>query len=551
MKKLPIGISDFKKLIEEEYYFVDKSLLIEELLKKKSEVTLLARPRRFGKTLNMSMLKYFFDIENKEENIKLFSGLEIENSKYMEEQGKYPVIYLSFKDIKTNSWEDCLKKIKIEISLLYEKYSFIIPKLSLTDKKIFEQNLSKEAETNSLDSSIIYLSKMLSNYYGKKVVVLIDEYDTPLTSSHVSGYYNEAILFFRNLLSAVFKDNNSLSFGVMTGITKVAKESIFSGLNNLENATILDNKYNHFGLKEDEVEALLKHYELEYSIDEVKKWYNGYKFGENKVYNPWSIINYANDRKIKSYWINTSSNDLIKELLRNKSTELQEELEKLFVGNEIEKTLIDEIVYTDLHRLSTIWSLFFFSGYLTYEKEIISPITGDTTYSLKIPNEEVRSFFRGAFLENSSEGRPELYSKMLEELYYGDIDGFSKKLKENYKLVVSYHDTDVNEKYYHNFMLGLLLVLSEKYEIKSNRESGEGRYDIAMYPKEKEHHGIIFEFKYSKNKVGLKKEAETALEQIKEKDYLREMKGKKIEKIICIGISFSGKELFVLHASAK
>lgn len=392
---LPIGISDFKELIKKNYYFVDKSLLIEEILEKGAKVTLLPRPRRFGKTLNMSMLKYFFNIENREENKVLFEGLLIEKTKYIKEQGKYPVIHISLKDIKTNTWKECLEKIKIEISILYENYSFIKDKLSDVDKKIFEEIVYKRSDIGTLSSSIMYLSKMLKDYYGKEVVILIDEYDTPLTSSYVSGYYDEAISFFRNMLGAALKDNIHLAFGIITGITKVAKESIFSGLNNLTVGTILDNKYRHFGLKENEVEELLKYYNLEYHIEEVRKWYNGYKFGEDKVYNPWSIINYATDKKIKAYWINTSNNDLIKNLLKNKSEEIQEDLEELFLGKEVEKTIVDGIIYSDLNRLSTIWSLFFFSGYLTYEKEIISAITGDITYSLKIPNEEVRSFFRG------------------------------------------------------------------------------------------------------------------------------------------------------------
>lgn len=550
-KMLPIGISNFKKIIEENYYFIDKSLLIEELLKTGSAVTLLPRPRRFGKTLNLSMLKYFFDIENKEKNRILFKNLLIEKSDYMKFQGEYPVIHISFKDIKNSNWQDCLEKIRLEISMLYENYSFIINKLSPLEKNIFEEILYKKSDLGTLSNSLLYLSKMLKNYYSKDVVILIDEYDTPLTSAYVSNYYEDAIYFFRNILSTTLKDNNYLAFGVITGITKVAKESIFSGLNNINVGTILDNKYKHFGLLESEVEILLKYYNLEYQIDEVRKWYNGYKFGEDKIYNPWSILNYSNDKKIKPYWINTSSNDLIKELLKNKSQELQEDLEELFLGKEIEKTILDGIIYSDLNRLSTIWSLFFYSGYLTYENEIISPITGDITYSLKIPNEEVKSFFRGAFLEHSSKGRPELYSKMMENLYYGNIDCFSKLLKENYKLAVSYHDTDSNEKYYHNFMLGVLLILSEKYEISSNRESGDGRYDIAMFPKEKEQHGIIFEFKYSKNKTNLENSSKEALNQIREKEYFQYMRGKGIKNIVCIGIAFTGKELNIKHEKIK
>ncbi|MGL5621587.1 AAA family ATPase, partial [Cetobacterium sp.] len=297
-KKLPVGIDNFKEIIENNYYFADKSMLINEVLDKKSKVTLLPRPRRFGKTLNMSMLNYFFNIEDKESNRKLFDGLDITNTDKMEYAGQYPVIYISLKDIKVSNWELCLEKFMALIKKEYKKYGFV-----LEDKRDAQEN------------SLLNLSEQLYEKFGKKVIILIDEYDTPLVTAHSQGYYDEAIFFFRNVLSAALKGNPYLEFAVLTGILRVAKESIFSGLNNLTVSTILDNNFNYFGLSEKEVEIALKYYELDYEVEEIKKWYNGYKFGNKLVYNPWSIINCINNKEINPYWINTSDNALIKELL--------------------------------------------------------------------------------------------------------------------------------------------------------------------------------------------------------------------------------------------
>ncbi|WP_047382593.1 AAA family ATPase [Cetobacterium sp. ZWU0022] len=526
-KKLPVGIDNFKEIIENNYYFADKSMLINEVLDKKSKVILLPRPRRFGKTLNMSMLNYFFNIEDKESNRKLFDGLDITNTDKMEYAGQYPVIYISLKDIKVSNWELCLEKFMALIKKEYKKYGFV-----LEDKRDAQEN------------SLLNLSEQLYEKFGKKVIILIDEYDTPLVTAHSQGYYDEAIFFFRNVLSAALKGNPYLEFAVLTGILRVAKESIFSGLNNLTVSTILDNNFNYFGLSEKEVEIALKYYELDYEVEEIKKWYNGYKFGNKLVYNPWSIINCINNKEINPYWINTSDNALIKQLLNKNDSKVLDDLKAVFSGNEIEEVITENIVFSDLDDVDTIWSLMLFSGYLTYDRLQISDITGAKTYFLKIPNYEVQSFFKNSFIKEYSHGKTALYFKMLEDLYKGEIERFQYKFKDLYLSAISYHDGGDSEKYYHHFMLGLLLTLGDKYIITSNRESGYGRYDIALEPKDKRNFGLIFEFKIG-DKNSIHEKAKEALAQINEKKYDISMKNNGVSKVIKIGMAFSGKDVAI------
>ena len=543
-KKLPVGIDDFKEVIEDDYYFVDKSMLINELLDKKSKVTLLPRPRRFGKTLNMSMLNYFFSIEDRENNRKLFEGLNISKTDKMEYAGEYPVIYISLKDIKVDSWEKCFEKIKDLIVQLYRKKYFVREILKEYELEAFDKTIAGKISATELENSLLNLSNMLERYHGQKVIILIDEYDTPLVTAHSQGYYDEAIFFFRNFLSAALKGNPFLELSVLTGILRVAKESIFSGLNNLSVSTILDNNFNYFGLTENEVESTLKYYELDYELGEVKKWYNGYKFGEKLVYNPWSIINCINNKELNSYWINTSDNALIKQLLDKNDSKVLDDLKVVFSGNEIEEVITENIVFSDLEDVDTIWSLMLFSGYLTYDRFEISEITRAKTYFLKIPNYEVQSFFKNTFIKEYSHGKTAMYFKMLEDLYKGDIEKFQYKFKELYLSAISYHDVGDSEKYYHHFMLGLLLTLGDKYIITSNRESGYGRYDIALEPKDKKNFGLIFEFKIG-DKNSIHEKAKEALAQINEKKYDVAMKNNGVSKVIKIGMAFSGKDISI------
>ena len=542
-KKLPVGIDDFKKVIENNYYFIDKTLLINELLNRKSEVTLLPRPRRFGKTLNMSMLNYFFDIENKESNKKLFDGLGISRTDKMKYQGEYPVIYISLKDIKVSSWIECLEEIKKLLKGIFNSKRYIRERLDESEKIDFDK-IEFLNETGDFIGSLKNLSKYLFKFYEKKVIILIDEYDTPLVTAHSQGYYNEAIFFFRNFLSAALKGNPYLEFAALTGILRIAKESIFSGLNNITVSTILDNNFNYFGLTETEVEEALKYYELDYELEEIKKWYNGYKFGDKLVYNPWSIINCINNKELNPYWINTSDNALIKQLLVKNDKKVFEELELIFKGESIWETISENIIFDDLNNINTLWSLMLFSGYLTYEEMKISPITGLKSYSLKIPNQEIKSFFRQSFIETYTKGDVHFYGTMMEDLFLGNLNSFINKFKKMYMSAVSYHDTGDSEKYYHHFMLGVLLTLGDKYIITSNRESGYGRYDIALEPKDKNNYGLIFEFKIGdKNSIGEK--AKEALAQINEKKYDISMKNNGVLKVIKIGMAFSGKDVAI------
>jgi hypothetical protein len=526
-KRVPVGIDDFKEIREKNCYFADKTMFINEVVENNFGATLILRPRRFGKTLNMSMLRYFFDIENREENRKLFDGLKIENTDKMEYQGKYPVIFLSFKDIKMKTWYDCKEKVYLTLAREARRHGFIL-----------ENNLV------GLEDFFLNLSEFLYAKYQKKTIILIDEYDTPLVSAHTEGYYEDAIYFFRNLLSAALKGNEYLEFGVMTGILRVAKESIFSGLNNLAVSTIMDNKYPHFGLTEDEVEELLQYYSLTYELPEVKEWYNGYRFGKQQVYNPWSIINFAANNKLKPYWINTSANDLIIKLLKKGEMENFKNLEHLFSGETIWTSISENMIFNNIDTLkNSLWSLMFFTGYLTYNSIKIGRIIKTESYELKIPNYEVFSFFQESFLSNYSTGERDLYSSMMENLLEGKIEKFSEEFKKLYLSTISYFDTDKEEKYFHNFMLGLLLFLRDEYTVSSNRESGYGRYDIALEPKDKNNYGFIFEFKVAADKKELEKKADEALQQIEKQEYDIAMRNNGITKIIKIGMAFAGKDV--------
>lgn len=542
-KKLPIGIDDFKKIIDDNYYFIDKSILINELLIKKSEVILLPRPRRFGKTLNMSMLNYFFNIENKIKNKELFKNLNIYKTEQMKYQGEYPVIYISLKDIKVRTWNECFDAMKNLLVDLFQSKIYIKNHLDDTQQRKFEDILLKNKDAD-YSNSLRDLSSYLEKYYNKKVIILIDEYDTPLVTAHSQGYYNEAIFFFRNFLSAGLKGNPYLEFSVLTGILRIAKESIFSGLNNLVVDTVLTNDFKYFGLTEKEVEEMLKYYELDYELEEVKKWYNGYNFGNELVYNPWSLVNFASTKRLEPYWVNTSDNSLIKKLLNKNDKKVFQELELIFNDETILETIRENIIFDDLNNINTIWSLMLFSGYLTYTDKKVSPITGFTSYSLKIPNQEIKSFFKESFVETYTQGNIHFYGTMLEDLYKGEIEKFKYKFKELYISAISYHDTGDNEKYYHHFMLGLLLTLGDKYIITSNRESGYGRYDIALEPKDKKNFGLIFEFKIG-DKNSIEDKAKEALKQINEKKYDISMKNNGVSKVIKIGMAFGGKDVFI------
>lgn len=395
MKKIPIAIEDFREVREQDYYYVDKTKFIEDILNDGSEVKLFCRPRRFGKTLNMSMLKYFFNIENKDENRELFNSLYIENSPMMKEQGKYPVIFISLKGISGSNFEEALSKIRNKISTLYDEYKEILPSLDEFDSLKFKKYLIEQVDKSSLESSLLFLTKILYKYYNQKVIVLIDEYDSPIISAYEKRYYNEMRDFLRAFYGDVLKTNNYLKMGILTGIIRVAQAGIFSDLNNFTNYTILNNEYSDcFGLVESEVRVMLDYYNIGYEMPEVKSWYNGYSFGENEIYNPWSILKYVQFKKVKSYWVNTSGNALILNMLLASNSTVFDNLNDLINGKDIMVYINESIRMGDNLSPNNIWEIMLFSGYLTV-KETLS----ETMFVLRIPNKEIQSLFKGLFVD--------------------------------------------------------------------------------------------------------------------------------------------------------
>lgn len=539
---LPIGTENFGEIIEQGSFYVDKTAFIEEILKDNAKVKLFTRPRRFGKTLTLSMLRYFFDIENKNKNRELFSELYISNSEYIKYQGQYPVIFVTFKDLKEDTWEECLKSVKSLISDLYDKYSFIRKNLDDRNKKKFDKIFYEE--DGNYEKGLLDISKYLYRYYGKRVILLIDEYDTPLINAYEKGFYDKAITFFSTLYSSVLKTNDYLQTGVLTGILKVVKEGIFSGLNNIEVYTVLDEHYSSFfGFTEKEVEKTVKEYGLADEIAKVKKWYDGYKFGNSEIYNPWSILKYLKRGKTESYWINTASDLTILRLLKQANDSMFEGLLNIFNGENSVQQIDVSSEMNSMQDSQEIWRLMLFSGYLTVDKKI-----DEKTYSLKLPNYEVKSFFKEKFLDYNYKENKGLFKKMINALLLKDITKYEEILRKILLNSMSYHDGAKEEKFYHNLILGMLLYLDDKYSIKSNIEEGYGRTDVLMFPLNKKlNPGFIFEFKVSEkgDDESMEKAVNEALNQIKDKEYEVEMQQHKVKDILNLGIAFNGKKVKV------
>lgn len=538
-KTLPIGIDDFKTIIEEDYYYADKTEMIESLLDDGAGVTLFTRPRRFGKTLNMSMLNYFFNLKNREENRKLFENLHISKSKYMNQQGEYPVIYLSFKDIKALNWEKCYFMTKRLITYLYNEFEFLREKLNKKDLSDFDKVWLDEKDAD-WENSLKNLLRYLYEYYNKKVVVLIDEYDTPIVSGYNNGYKKEVLDLYRSLYSTVLKSNVHLQFSVMTGILRIAKEGIFSGLNNLQVYNIFEEKFSeYYGLTEEEVLEGLKYYDLEYEINDVKDWYDGYQFGNTEVYNPWSIINFLKNGKLKPYWQGTAGNETINELLDRGNKELFDDLEKLFRKETVYKKIRDFTEFTA--DINEIWELFLYSGYLTTSGE-----QKNKEHPLRIPNREIMEFFEDRFIDRFT-GDYQKFSDTIRYLRAGNIEKFGEVLQNEVISSLSYFDTDKDEKYYKVFLIGIFVALMNDYVRLSERESGHGRADLILEPKKKENPGYIFEFKVAGSEEELKSYAEEGFEQIEEKKYDIELINRGVNEIIYIGLAFYKKKIRIKY----
>ena len=543
MKRIGIGLSDFKELIEEDFYYFDKTKFIDEIVKDGAKVKLFTRPRRFGKTLNMSMLKYFFDVEKKEENGKLFKDLYIEKTESFKEQGQYPVIFLSLKDLKAATWEIMEKDIKSTVASLFLEYEDLYYELGEFDKPLFKKIATKEMDIENLKEALKVLVKILYKKYNKKVVILIDEYDSPLVSAYINGYYKKAKDFFKTFYSTVLKDNNYLQMGVLTGIIRVIKAGIFSDLNNLRTYTILSDDYTDiYGLTEEEVEKSLKDYGIEAEISKVKDWYDGYKFGDSEVYNPWSILNFLQDKELRAYWVDTSGNDLINNVLKMKNKNIITALERLFNGEGLRQNLSGTSDLSKILSNDEIWELLLFSGYLTIEEKI-----DQDNYILRLPNKEVKSLFRKTFIETYI-ARGSKLSFLMESLIENKIEDYEENLQEILLTSVSYNDTKKgNEAFYHGLIMGMGLYLEGEYITKSNIESGLGRYDFLIEPKNKSKRAFIMEFKSTDSVEKLEEVSKEALKQIEDKKYDISLKQNGIKEITFIGIAFCGKQIKISY----
>ena len=540
MKKIPIGVENFKEIINNNCYYVDKTKFIEEILNDGSKIKLFTRPRRFGKTLNMSTIKHFFDIKNNEENRKLFNNLDIEKSVYIKEQGQYPVIFISMKGIKDITWEEAKSSLKILISKLYSEFKYLLDDLDEFDLPRFKKYLLADIDFANLKNALEFLTRVLYEKHKKEVILLIDEYDSPLISAYEHNYYDEAINFFKVFYGEALKTNDYLKMGIITGIIRVIKAGIFSDLNNLRVYSILDKQYSDFfGFTEKEVEKMLIDFNIEYNLPEVKSWYDGYKFGDTEVYNPWSILNFVQNRELEGYWIGTSGNFLIKEVLKDSNSEINISLEKLFNGEKIEEVITGNSDLSSLLSYHEIWELLLFSGYLTVDKKI-----DEDVYSLRLPNKEIRKFFKNEFIDITF-GASE-FRKTMETLKNNKIEEFEKNLQNILLKSTSYMDGK-NENFYHGLFLGMSFYLDNKYSVKSNREAGLGRYDVLIEPINKKERAFILEFKVTDSEKNLEKFSKEALEQIINKKYNIELIEKGIKNITYIGIAFYKKQLRISY----
>lgn len=549
--KMPIGIEDFKKL-REECYFVDKTKFIQTLLDEKSEVTLLTRPRRFGKTLTMSMLKYFFTLECAEENKSLFDGLSIADAgaRYMAEQGKYPVIFVTLKGYKQLCWRDAYSIIKHKIVDLFDEFRYVqdSEKLSATEKAYISAILSQRGEDHLYSQSLALLTRVLYKYHGVKPILLIDEYDVPIQCGWENKYYDDMMMFMKNWLSEGVKTNPYLQFAVFTGVLRIAKESIFSDLNNLDNCSVMVEKYNDaLGFTPREVEKLAADLCIEEKLPEIKEWYDGYNFAGQEMYNPWSVIKYVDAKcKPQAYWVNTSGNGLLKELLKSKYKNAESNLLALMEGHTIVASVREGVIYEDIRQdKDALYTMLLTTGYL----KIVESLGSDglnTLCRMAIPNREIRAVYRYEVLDKLRRGLELSDLLMLvENLLQGKTTAFEDGLREYLLEMVSVYDAANKESFYHGFMLGITALLIPDYQVKSNRESGYGRFDVAIIPKQLGKTGVVMEFKVASNENDLEKLAREALAQIERKAYLSEFTEQ--GNILKYSIAFYGKQVKILR----
>lgn len=546
---LPIGISDYR-LASTEYYYVDKTMMIKDFLDERPMVSLFTRPRRFGKTLNMDMLRTFFEKTDEDTSV-YFKNKNIWacGEKYRSHQGKYPVIFLSFKDIKCDTWEETFDAIKDLFSKEASRHSELksADVFNEYEEAYIEKILSGMATPVELSVALANLSMMLHKYHGVAPIIIIDEYDTPIQQGHIKGFYDEIIGFMRNLFSGGLKDNKHLTYGFLTGILRVAKESIFSGLNNLAINSILDTKYSeYFGFTADEVKEIARYYHAEDKYDEICEWYDGYKFGNTEIFNPWSVINYfRNGCQPRAYWQSTGSNDIIGEILGGADETIYEKLNALLQGESFLTYIDTGVIYPQVKsNPSSVYSFLLVAGYLKVIKSEPS-FSGDFMCEVALPNKEITFVYNKEILQKLNNIVPQATAISIQEaIYSGDTAALQKNLGTLLMQSVSSYDT-VGENFYHGLVLGLCATLDNRFYITSNRESGEGRYDICLCPKDGKLPGILIELKAAKDcpEDELKELSKTALKQINDRKYDAELTTKGVKNIFKYGVAFSGKKV--------
>ena len=549
-KPLPIGVENFREIIEKEYYYVDKTLLIKDLIDLRSKVNLFTRPRRFGKTLNMSMLRYFF--EKNDGSRELFAGKKIMGAgeRYISEVGRYPVISISMKSMKQADYKSAFYCLKEEMAREFERHSAVAEKLNSEEKRNkYNRFIDRTADPEEYLTALQFLSECMKNECGTGAVILIDEYDVPLENAFFNGFYREMVSLVRSLFESALKTNDALEFAVVTGCLRISKESIFTGLNNLAIISILDSSYaEHFGFTQEEVDQMLAYYGLEDKRETVRQWYDGYRFGQTEVYNPWSLINYVNsfyknDNALpRPYWSNTSSNSIVRTLVDRADLSVKQEIESLIEGGTITKPIHEDITYEDMDSTQdNLWNFLFFTGYL---KKISERLEGETIYvEMAVPNSEVRYIYKNSVLqwfEKKTEKKD--LSPLYESILNGDREKMAEILSENLMETISFYD--YQESYYHGFLAGMLKNIGN-YIVLSNREAGNGRPDIILKYPSVRGKAVILEIKVAKTYQDLKLKCDEALKQIEDQKYEEPLRQEGYSDILKYGVAFYRKECMV------
>lgn len=554
-KPMPVGIENFKELIEKKYFFVDKTRFIKDLLDDRGKVTLITRPRRFGKTLNLSMLKFFFTLEEDEANRKLFAGLDIERAgdEYMEEQGKRPVIFFTLKGIQAADFPGMMSMLSLLLRRIYGQSEYLLESsaLSESEKDFFSEVLRGKCTTEKMRFSLVSLMDYLCKHHQRPPVLLLDEYDAPILSAWENGYYDSCIGFFRGFLGEALKSNDALDFAVLTGVARISKESIFSGLNNLKISSVLSDRYSDiFGFTQGEVDGLMQECGLGDRLPELKKWYDGYHFGEQDMYNPWSVVNFIdNGCRFQPYWVNVSGNSILHVLLEQVDEDRRRDLEGLMQDRPIEATIDEGVIYPDIRRSSnSLYMMMLTTGYLKAVEACWDPTGEELPHcKLLIPNREIRIIYRKEILGWLATTSDSIHlQRMLQDMTAGKLKDFQERLRRILTGLVSCHDPARHpESFYHGLMLGFSVLMSGSYRVESNRESGHGRFDLAFFPLREKMPGVILELKAAKSEEQLEGSARAALQQIEEKEYDRELARQGVATVWKYGIAFCGKKVWM------